>query len=1808
MFHDILHWKAPDSTYDLNARTRGTRRSIFPTQQGVGLVTPSATSLNVTIQPFLAQGFDGLAMLSDSVVTAALPVPPAGPALTYWLTIYVRYQLNQPSLMQLSFVPDNTILTALDAAYYLRFAKVTVAPGTVNAAAATWDFSVGDHSDQLGQSRWRDPVATAAALPVPPLYSGMSPNKDGDVRVALDTHFSYVWSNATATWSVVSGAGALTSAQARSHELDRKVQRSNVGTGFLGLGHNEGTYADMLGAVGAGFQIGDGPVVSNVPSAFNLRVAPFQMAVNGHKLAIGDTTIPLPGAPIATRYDLVYLEVYRSVINTPIGGIVYNNNLGGTYTFAQIETLIEQIVLEDPYFGVSNFNFGGIELSDNGNVVMTLWKWSVQAGIAYTGPTAANYVVSQASPVTVPGFIATTYVASAHNARIGIATNNALAPGVWDGTAWAVPAFVLRRNALEAAYTASKTVGADLSGCTIWSVLPMADTETGRPQVRRLLQDAMPTSSLAPGVVAGYESPLTWANGGQAGPLNVTVPPASWVLTFPPAYGQYSSVFQDGIKVDALQQALTPTAPPGAAGTFRRDFLALLYWVTTSDLGLSVGTAFHKGVRLLDVTPQGGRTLYVYGMYAVMDVGPSTDEADAFAYTHLPFYETGGLVSFTPVLLGGSPDPQNPGLWVAAPTGSALNEHGIDAVFAMPVGIIHRRNSTVYSDATVGSNFNGSSVGGVGVLRPEEAFGGLPCGAYDLMPREVVDLRHATGADLDVLLSRSMDQLTRGKLATRLQRNPMDATVAGTSHLAVDIIGEPVGLGFEPTTQVALGGDLDGVRNAFTDAPELQIVSWTTDALGASIATGVDYTIDSANVSPIAPNGDGATHYDAIQRSPLVSASGGPVFQVTYNSAGAGYTKLRIRAPKNAYLHSSMRTPQDFVTPAANFPVFQSYQQVGLVSFAHIHGTIAGAGTPRTSIVRSDTACASYGAGLYDSRISYNFLHHVGSSVIGPGGIYVWAVDAIGRPTDVEISFPRFDDPGSAAISVSGVASIQVVAAFQYDKPKTANKLRTDYANYGSTIDDRVTGLSLAPKQVYTVSGRIRGVNYSDISVGPLYKTVVRPCVGTTDVTIDAAVDAEFSLETGVKILGLLGTPLVPGAGTQKVRAIEMGATFPGSTMTVHFDAALPGAGNVTFKVAYTSNERKYWVEVMKTNRGVVGPFTWVTDEHGLSSNVGSRFNSLSLVSERFYTSGVQYPTGPENRFTLGLSNNFNPSITCENLALSGWVTRNGVNCYATNDPTWYAGGSVSPWFPGGGNSFSRTSQFDSLNLPAIGATAGYYDTCGGSTFPAGVDPTASGSILVYATTVPLVNTSSDHIIVTYEGYAYQGVMGDNDLLANRLARLQSAVVPPNVNDDLIYDAVTDVYVTTAGTGLPHLDGRHFGIQPDYAAGHALSGYRWTFYSPDVAKDNGVSNAYRQTKLSSERLRQTRSVVDSAYAYPDDDSDLLMQFIPGPATQYCPSSLDFGGFSGVGPGIMSDYDHSTLTSSLVTQELLTTLRSNYQRTPSVTIRVPSSDGYAPIRVPYYPDFSAYWATQGAPGQAHGDHDLLLNPTAGDTWYVGTLQKLGNLPPTGKSPTAGFRLKRYISAGDITVLTNNLNTFTTFAAETVGKPHVAFATRSRGTHGYPTFRPSPGAVPTTTEATWLGRPSENLLSGCAHDTTWLSASSIGPFLLSESSASLAHQQGGNPYLATQGYYYGQVRADYVTYPVGVINLLMPQKFWAFRGSAINRAGQVRLLVNSGFGSTMLANVQAAGVHYGGHRAHLGFSADAFDLLHRPVRRP
>lgn len=1801
----LFQWKAPDSTADLNGRVREIRRSIFPAplnQVGVGLVTPSTSNLTVTVTPFLAQGFDGMAVSSDATLTTTLPVPPSGPAQVYWLTLFARYHLQQPAQLVFAFVPDSTITSAADRDFYIRFAKVTVAPSTTNAAAATWDFGVGDHSESLGQSRWRQPVATAASLPVGPTFNGEPPNKDGDVRVALDTHFAYVWNSLTASWSVVSGAGSLTAATARSNELDRKFQRSNQGTGFLGLGHNEGAFADSVGAIGAGFRIGDGPVVSSTPSTYNLRVAPFQLSVNGHKVAIGDTTIPLPTAPVSTRYDLVYLEVYRSRIVTPVQGIVYANNLGGTYTFAQIETLIEQVVNEDPYFASSNFQFGGVELGESGDVIVTLWKWSVQQGIAFTGPApAVNYVVSGSAPCTVPGFVATTYAAAAHNARIGIATNNALAPGIWDGTAYAVPVFVCRRNIAEASYAPVVATGPDLSGVTIWNLLPTADSEVGRPGLRRLVQDKS-FLDCAPGVLDGYEDAITWTNGGAGGPLTINMPAVKFALTFPS--GQYASAFPGTLPVLASAQSLRAPTPPVTGA--RRDFVYMVYWTTPSYMVLptssanQAGKAFASPVTLLDTVVQGGRTLYVYGMYVVASIATATDEADGFAATFLSLYETGGAIPFTPV--AGS---DHPGLWSATVTGSPLSEHGIDRAFAMPVAVLHRRNSTLYSD-TLGfgtSNFNGS-----GSTRPEFVFGGAATEAYDLLAREIVDLRHATGeVDLDRALERTMDQVQRGQLATRLVRHPMDGTIAGTTQLCVDVVGSPTTAAVDPAVSIVPASRLDGIYYAFSDAVETQIVSWTTDVLTATVATGADYVIPSSGLGT-----DAATHHDYVQGSALSDGAGNPIFTVTYNSATPS-TKVRIRAPQGAYIHTSMRSPQDFIVNGAVTPPIQSYQGFGLVNLCHIHGgTNAPIGTPRTQVTRSTGIQSSYGGGSYDYRISYNYLH---DTAVSATSMTVKAVDAIGRPTDIEVIFPYVDDPGTTAVSSSsGFASLQVAAAFVYDKPKTAQKLRTDYLAYGDTIDDRIMGLSLAPKTIYNIRGVIRGTTYSDISVGPLYRTITKACTGTTQVTISAA---DFTGETSVAIFGLLGDPLLPSGGTQQVRTLEM-STIPGTSLTVTFDSVLPGAGNVSFKVAYTSDQKKYWFEVYKTSRGLIGPFTWLADTADLNIAGGGTVNSVSAVSETYYTYGVQHPINAQNRFTIGVPNEDAPvagQIVGENKSLLGWWSKNSAgaaNYYVTNDFAWYAGTNVVPWNNG---SYGRHDRTASLDFPVLGATAGYFDTYGPHAyfFGGAPNPLSRSTTIVYASPIPLAGSGADFVVVVYEGFAYQGVMGDNDTLVNRLGRLESAIVPASVGEALRYEAVGDVHVTTAGTGLPYLDHRNVGVQSQYfVAGVATPGYRATFYAPDVMKENGVSNAYRAEKLNSERLRPIKSVTDVLYTYPDDNIDLLMNFIPGPPTQYCPKpnllGVDIGSFAGVGPGIRSDYDHSTvLGGSPVTNDLfLGGDRSGWQRPATVTVRMPGANGYDTVRIPYHPAFLSYWVGYGAPGAAQGDQDILLSQTIGDWWGVGSIQKVGRLAPSGTAPVRGFQLVRTISAGDLTVLKSRLNLFTTFMPEPVGRPNTGSATVAQGSQGYITFRPGFSTALAGSEMTWLGRPSENLLSGCAQDAGLLTSSSLGTYVLTEGSQSVSHQQSGNIFFATQGHFYDQNPADYTAYPTAN-NVLMPQKLWAFRGSAVNRSGQVRLLINSGFGSDLVHDVQNAGVRTAGTRVHVGFSADAFELLHRPVLR-
>lgn len=53
---------------------------------------------------------------------------------------------------------------------------------------------------EVGSPSYKDPVSTAGSLPT-------SGNRDGDIRIVLDSHELYIWNEGTVSWEVVSGGG-----------------------------------------------------------------------------------------------------------------------------------------------------------------------------------------------------------------------------------------------------------------------------------------------------------------------------------------------------------------------------------------------------------------------------------------------------------------------------------------------------------------------------------------------------------------------------------------------------------------------------------------------------------------------------------------------------------------------------------------------------------------------------------------------------------------------------------------------------------------------------------------------------------------------------------------------------------------------------------------------------------------------------------------------------------------------------------------------------------------------------------------------------------------------------------------------------------------------------------------------------------------------------------------------------------------------------------------------------------------------------------------------------------------------------------------------------------------------------------------------------------------------------------------------------------------------------------------------------------------------------------------------------------------
>ena len=189
----IFSYQNLDSTNDLNAlNAKIVDKGIYDN----GLLIPSSTSLEISIAPFIAVGYDGMVIKSDAVETVTVPTN----AVSY-LICYAKWLSGSSPQLTIQIVTEVEWATSINRDYFITFAKLTVPFGATAILDSYINYSNADYADKAGKNTWRPRVSNYALLPV-------VGNRHGDTRVADNR--AYYWDSSLSVWSPLL-SGELTS-------------------------------------------------------------------------------------------------------------------------------------------------------------------------------------------------------------------------------------------------------------------------------------------------------------------------------------------------------------------------------------------------------------------------------------------------------------------------------------------------------------------------------------------------------------------------------------------------------------------------------------------------------------------------------------------------------------------------------------------------------------------------------------------------------------------------------------------------------------------------------------------------------------------------------------------------------------------------------------------------------------------------------------------------------------------------------------------------------------------------------------------------------------------------------------------------------------------------------------------------------------------------------------------------------------------------------------------------------------------------------------------------------------------------------------------------------------------------------------------------------------------------------------------------------------------------------------------------------------------------------------------------------------
>ena len=186
----LLKWGNRDASADINSRFKNVFGKGFASG---AVITVSGVDLTVDISDFTLVNFDGAVVVSDAAETVAV-----ADGVNNFVVVRARHRVNDTPILQVQAMAEATYLVDPELDWLHVVGTVDLSSGGPHAAppASSVQYEERHELDLQGRASWRDPVANFATLPTPPGDT----NRDGDVRLVLDTGSLYYWDGTSALW------------------------------------------------------------------------------------------------------------------------------------------------------------------------------------------------------------------------------------------------------------------------------------------------------------------------------------------------------------------------------------------------------------------------------------------------------------------------------------------------------------------------------------------------------------------------------------------------------------------------------------------------------------------------------------------------------------------------------------------------------------------------------------------------------------------------------------------------------------------------------------------------------------------------------------------------------------------------------------------------------------------------------------------------------------------------------------------------------------------------------------------------------------------------------------------------------------------------------------------------------------------------------------------------------------------------------------------------------------------------------------------------------------------------------------------------------------------------------------------------------------------------------------------------------------------------------------------------------------------------------------------------------------------------